>query len=81
VVGFLALRPLQGLVGASGSWHFFISHFITLLHIHPPIEAGESLCVMYEACIHASEGAKDPHDHMRVIEYFCYSECIFCVLP
>jgi hypothetical protein len=35
-----------------------------LLHMHPPGEAGESLYTMYEACIHAFEGAQDPHDHV-----------------
>jgi hypothetical protein len=54
------VRPLQGSAGASGSWHFSLSHFITLLHMDPPMEAGESLCIMWEACIDASEGAEVP---------------------
>jgi hypothetical protein len=52
-----AQRPLQGSAKVSGSWHFFLSHFITLLHMHPPLEAGRSLFVAFEACIHASKGA------------------------
>jgi hypothetical protein len=32
--------------------------------MHPPVEGGESLCIMYEACIHASEGVQDPHDYV-----------------
>jgi hypothetical protein len=31
--------------------------------MHPPVEVGERLCVAFEACIHASEGAHVPHDH------------------
>jgi hypothetical protein len=33
-----APKPFQGSVGASGSWHFFLSHFITLLHMFPSME-------------------------------------------
>jgi hypothetical protein len=39
--------------------------------MHPPLEAGESLCVAFEACIHASEDAQVPHDHVGLIE------CVF----
>jgi hypothetical protein len=77
--GVLTLRPLQGLAGASGSLHFFLSHFMTLMLLHPPLEARESLCVTYEACIHASKGAQVPHDQVGMIEYFFYSECIFWI--
>jgi hypothetical protein len=38
--------------------------------LYPPLEAGESLCITCEACIHASEGAQVPHDHMGMIEIF-----------
>jgi hypothetical protein len=48
--------------------------------MHPPLEAGESLCIAFEACIHASKGALVPHDHMGMIEFYFYSECIFWVL-
>jgi hypothetical protein len=34
-----------------------------------PLEAEESLCVVFEACIHALEGAQVPHDHMGMIEF------------
>jgi hypothetical protein len=70
VGGVLTTTPLQGSAGASGSWHFFLSHFITFLHIHPPLEARESLYVVFEACIHALEGSRVPHDHVGVIEFF-----------
>jgi hypothetical protein len=53
---------------------------MTLTLEHPPMEAGEILCVMCEACIHASEGARVSHDHFRVIEFVFDSECIFWVL-
>jgi hypothetical protein len=42
--------------------------------MHPLVEAGESLCVSFEACTHASEGAQDPHDHVGVIEFYFYFE-------
>jgi hypothetical protein len=38
--------------------------------MHPPVEAGESLYIMYEACIHALEGAQDPHDYMVWLNFF-----------
>jgi hypothetical protein len=75
--GGSAPRPLQGSVGANGSWNSFLSHFITLLHMHPPVDAGESLCVAFDACIHASKGAQVHHDQVGVIEFFFHSECIF----
>jgi hypothetical protein len=50
------------------------------MFLHPPLEAGESLCVTCEACIHASESAQVPHDHVGMIEFFFNSECIFWVL-
>jgi hypothetical protein len=78
--GVSAPRPLQGSIGASGSWHFFLSYFMTFLHMHPPMEAGESLYVAFEACIPALDGAQIPHDHFRVTEFVFYSECIFSVL-
>jgi hypothetical protein len=46
--------------GVSGSCHFFLSHFMTLLLLHPPLEARESLFVTFEACIHASRGQLGP---------------------
>jgi hypothetical protein len=70
-----AQRALQGSARASGSWHFFLSHFITLLH--SPVEAGESLYVAFKAWIHASEGAHVSHDHEGRIEFRFYSKCIF----
>jgi hypothetical protein len=33
-----------------------------------PQHVGESLCVAFEACIHASEGAQVSHDHVGLIE-------------
>jgi hypothetical protein len=48
--------------------------------MHPLVEAGESLCVSFEACTHASEGAQDPHDHVGVIEFYFYFEYISWVL-
>jgi hypothetical protein len=38
--------------------------------LHPPHEAGESICVAFEACIHAPEAAQAPHDHVGLIEFF-----------
>jgi hypothetical protein len=38
--------------------------------MHPPVEARESLCIMCAACIHASEGAQDPHDYMGWLNFF-----------
>jgi hypothetical protein len=37
--------------------------------LHPPQHAGESLCVVFEACIHASEGTQAPHDHVELIAF------------
>jgi hypothetical protein len=37
--------------------------------LHPLHEAGESLCVVFEACIHASKGAQAPHDHVGLIAF------------
>jgi hypothetical protein len=48
--------------------------------MHPPVEVGESLCKMWEACIHASEGAQVLHDHVGIIDFFKKFECIFRVL-
>jgi hypothetical protein len=45
--------------------------------MHPPVDAGESLCVAFDACIHASKGAQVHHDQVGVIEFFFHSECIF----
>jgi hypothetical protein len=38
--------------------------------LHPHHEARESICVAFEACIHASEVAQAPHDHVGLIEFF-----------
>jgi hypothetical protein len=57
--------------------------FITFYHlvVHAPsLEAGESLYVAFEAYIHASKGAQVPHEHVGMIEFLFYSECIFCFL-
>jgi hypothetical protein len=35
--------------------------------LHPPHEAWESLCVAFEACIHASGAAQVPHNHVGLI--------------
>jgi hypothetical protein len=69
-VGGLGTKTFQGSDGASGSLHFLLSHFITLLHMHPPLEAGQSLCVTCEACIHALEGAQVLHDNVGMIDFF-----------
>ena len=53
---------------------------MTLMLVHPPVEAGESLCITFEACIHASKGAQVPHDHVLMIEFYFYFECIFWIL-
>jgi hypothetical protein len=45
--------------------------------MHPPVEAGECLCIMYEAWNHASEGAHVPHVHVGRIEFRFYSKCNF----
>jgi hypothetical protein len=45
--------------------------------MHPPLEAGESLCIAFEPCIHVSKGAQVPDDQVGVIEFFIYSECFF----
>jgi hypothetical protein len=45
--------------------------------MHPPVEAGGSLCIIYEAGSPASEGAHVPHDHVGRIEFRFYSKCIF----
>jgi hypothetical protein len=59
-----------------GQWFhvFFLSHYITMMFLHPPQEVGESLCVVFEACIHALEGAQVPHDHVGLIEIFFSSK-------
>jgi hypothetical protein len=69
VAGFSVLRPLPGSAGASGSSPFFLSHFSTFMLLHPPQHARESICVAFEACIHASEGAHAPHDHVELIAF------------
>jgi hypothetical protein len=53
---------------------------MTLMLLHPPLGAGESLCVTCEACIHASDGAQVLHDHVGMIKLLFYSECIFWVM-
>jgi hypothetical protein len=72
--GVSAPRPLQGSAGAKGFTLFFLSHFITIMLLHPPQEAGESLCVAFEACIHGSEGEQVPHDHVGLIQLFFISK-------
>jgi hypothetical protein len=42
--------------------------------LHPLHEAGESICVVFEACIHASEAAKTSHDHVGLIEFLFKTE-------
>jgi hypothetical protein len=69
-------RPLQGSSGISGSLLFFLSHLFTYMVLHPPHGAGESLCVAFEACIHASEAAQAPHDHVGLIA-FCLKKNVF----
>jgi hypothetical protein len=61
----------------SGSLHFFLSHFMTLMLLHPPLEARESLYITCEACIHASEDAQVLDERVGMIEYLFYSKCIF----
>jgi hypothetical protein len=80
VGGGSAPRPLRGSVGASGSLHFFLSYFISLMLLHPPLESGETLCITCIACIHALEGAQVPYDHMEMIKIYFYSKCIFWIL-
>jgi hypothetical protein len=48
--------------------------------LHLPLESGKSLCITYEACIHPLKGAQVPHDHVEMIEFYFYFECIFWVL-
>jgi hypothetical protein len=62
-------RPLHGSVGASSSSLFFISYLFTFMFLHPPHEAGESICAAFEACIHVSEGAQASHDHVGLIAF------------
>jgi hypothetical protein len=50
---------------------------MTLMLLHPPLEARESLCITCEACIHDSEGAQVLDDHMGMIEYLFYFKCNF----
>jgi hypothetical protein len=68
--GVLVLRPFQGSARASGSSFFFLSHLFTYMFLHPPHEAGESICATFEACIHASEAAQAPNDHVGLIDFF-----------
>jgi hypothetical protein len=53
---------------------FFLSHLFTFMLLHPLHEAGESICVVFEACIHASEAAKTSHDHVGLIEFLFKTE-------
>jgi hypothetical protein len=62
-------KPLQGSAGTSGSSLFFLSHFFTFMLLHPPQHAGESICIAFEACIHAPEAAQAHHDHMGSIAF------------
>jgi hypothetical protein len=70
VGGFSVPRSLHGSFGVSGSLVFFLSHLFTYMLLHPLHGAGESLCVAFEACIHASEGAQAPHDHVGLIAFY-----------
>jgi hypothetical protein len=45
--------------------------------MYRPVEAGESFCVAFEACIHASEGAQVLDDHVGMIEFLFNSEVYF----
>jgi hypothetical protein len=38
--------------------------------LHLPQHVGESVCVAFEACIHALEGAQAPHDHVGCIAFY-----------
>jgi hypothetical protein len=38
--------------------------------LHPPQHAREWICGAFEACIHASEGAQAPHDHVGLIVFY-----------
>jgi hypothetical protein len=42
--------------------------------LHPHHEAGESICVVFEACIHASEVAHALYDHVGLIEFLFKTE-------
>jgi hypothetical protein len=63
-------RAVQGSTGASGCSLFFLSHLVTFMLLQPHHEARESICVGFEACIHGSEVAQAPHDHVGLIELF-----------
>jgi hypothetical protein len=39
-----------------------------MMLLHPPQDAGESLCIAFESCIHVLEGAQVLHDHVGLIE-------------
>jgi hypothetical protein len=67
--GFRCRDPSRDQLGSMVAL-FLLPHFFTFMLLHPPHEAGKSLCVAFEACIHASEGAKAPHDHVELIEIF-----------
>ena len=54
--------------------YFFLSHFFTYMLLHPFHEVGESLCVAFEACFHASEAALAPYDHVGLIEFYFKTE-------
>jgi hypothetical protein len=60
--------------GISGSLLFFLSHLFTFMLLHPHHEAGESICVVFEACIHASEVAHALYDHVGLIEFLFKTE-------
>jgi hypothetical protein len=46
--------------------------------LHLPQHARESLCLVFEACIHASKAAQAPHDHVELIE-FCLKKKMILV--
>jgi hypothetical protein len=62
-------RPLQGSSGVNGSFLIFLSHLFTYILLHPPHGAGVSLYVVFEACIHALEGAQALHDRVGLIAF------------
>jgi hypothetical protein len=53
-----------GVSWASGFKFFFLSHFLTVDAPAPSLTCWEEPVCLFEACIHASEGAQVPHDHV-----------------
>jgi hypothetical protein len=50
------------------SRYFFYHIFSLLMLLYPLQYVGESLCIAFEACIHASKGAQVPHENVGLIE-------------